>query len=242
MTGISSYTSYSIPNDKYAFTSTPFKLTVDSTGYTPYVYGFFADTTNRSIGLVTADNAFTRICEKDVLSGCASGFMTIPTSDSYNSWRKGLYVKVKGIEFKMIPVAGHSSGFFLIGETELTEALYNRVTSSTSTSTSNFPKVSIYYSSAINFISTLNSLTGLNFDIPTKEQWEYAAKGGKYSLGFTYSGSNTASDVAWYSGNSGSYRHEVKQKNPNELGIYDMSGNVREFVKKYYKSSYYYWY
>ena len=242
VTGISSYSSYSISNDKYFSVSSPVRLTVDSTGYTPYVYGFFADTTNRSIGLVTSDNAFTRTCEKEVLSGTVSGYMTIPTSDSYNSWRKGLYLKVKGIEFKMIPVAGHSTGFFLIGETELTEALYNRVTSSTSTSSSVYPRVNIYYDDVISFISSLNSLTGMNFDLPSKEQWEYAAKGGKYSVGFTYSGSSTASDVAWYSSNSGGSRHEVKQKNPNELGIYDMSGNVREYVKKFYKSSYYYWY
>ena len=142
----------------------------------------------------------------------------------------------------MIPVEGLSSGFYLIGETEITGALYNRVINSSSTSTSQYPAVGLYYSEFISFISNLNGLTGLNFNLPSKTQWEYAAKGGKYSMGFTYSGSDIPDDVAWYSSNSGGSSHIVKQKSPNELGIYDMSGNVAEFVLKERAASTTYWY
>ena len=168
--------------------------------------------------------------------------MTIPSADSYSGWKKGLYLTVKGVEFKMIPVEGLSSGFYLIGETEITESLFDRVMGNSSTSTSQYPENNLFYTEFISFISTLNSLTGLSFTLPTKEQWLYAAKGGKYSMGFTYSGSNNPDDVAWYSSNSGSLRHQVKLKSPNELGIYDMSGNVEEYVLKEKSSSYYYWY
>ena len=69
----------------------------------------------------------------------------------------------------------------------------------------------------------------MNFSLPTADQWKYAAKGGNKSQNFTYSGSNTPGDVAWYSENT-STRQNVKTKAPNELGIYDMSGNVSEYT------------
>jgi formylglycine-generating enzyme required for sulfatase activity len=68
------------------------------------------------------------------------------------------------------------------------------------------------------------------YRLPTEAQWEYAAKGGDDSPGnYIYAGSNTVGDVAWYSGNSGGTSHAVGTKNPNGLGIYDMSGNVYEW-------------
>ena len=79
------------------------------------------------------------------------------------------------------------------------------------------------------FIRKLNSLTGKNFKLPTEAQWEYAARGGKKSSGYKYSGSNTIGDVAWYGGNSGNKTHDVGTKIPNELGLYDMAGNVWEW-------------
>ena len=80
-------------------------------------------------------------------------------------------------------------------------------------------------------------MTGLKFRLPTEAEWEFAARGGN-SQGYKYSGSNTIGDVAWYDGNSGSKTHPVKQKQANELGIYDMSGNVLEWCSDWWFGSY----
>ena len=85
-----------------------------------------------------------------------------------------------------------------------------------------------------NFIKRLNQLTGKSFCLPTEAQWEYAARGGKWSRGHTYSGGNNIEDVAWIVSNSGGVTHPVGQKSPNELGLYDMSGNVWEWCQDCY--------
>ena len=85
------------------------------------------------------------------------------------------------------------------------------------------------------FIGRLNSLTGQHFHLPTEAQWEYAARGGSKSCGYKYSGSNDIGSVAWYGEVNGGAR-PVKTKSPNELGIYDMSGNVWEWCQDWYSS------
>lgn len=80
------------------------------------------------------------------------------------------------------------------------------------------------------FLIRIREKTGVNFRLPTKEEWLCAAKGGNSSLGYAYSGGNTADDVAWHKGNSGNKAHPVATKRPNELGFYDMSGNYAEIV------------
>ena len=137
----------------------------------------------------------------------------------------------------MIPVAGHTSGFFLIGETEVTRSLYYGVTSSSATTNNDYPIADVEYDNFYSFISELNYQTNLQFSLPTQSQWQYAAGGGKISQGYTYSGSNNPGDVAWYAGNSNGSTHPVKQLAPNELGIYDMSGNVAEFTSTSYGGS-----
>ena len=86
------------------------------------------------------------------------------------------------------------------------------------------------------FIQKLNTLTGKKFRLPTEAEWEFAARGGNKSKNFKYAGSNNYGSVAWYRNSSGKTTHDVGQKQPNELGLYDMSGNVREWVHDYYEN------
>lgn len=236
-TGISVYTTFSPAINTFSTSNAMITSTVASNGSTPYIYGSFTDN-DRSLGLVGSDYAFTRTCTSSMLNVGESGYMAIPSEASHNNWRSGLYVKASGVEFKMIPVVGLESGFFLMAETETTEALYNSVNGTSSTS--QLPIID-YFSDYYSFIEKLNNETKLNFSLPTSSQWQYAAKGGNKSQNYTYSGSNTPGDVAWYAANC-SQKQKVKTKAPNELGIYDMSGNVAELVADRYVSNYDYSY
>ncbi len=123
---------------------------------------------------------------------------------------------------------------FSIGQTEVTQALWQAVMGSNPsqfTGDLQRPVEYVSWNDCQTFISKLNQMTGKDFRLPTEAEWEYAARGGNRSQGYKYAGSNTLGDVAWYASNRGSTTHPVATKAPNELGLYDMSGNVYEWCQ-----------
>ena len=127
---------------------------------------------------------------------------------------------------------------YYMGKYEVTQALWEAVMGSNPSNFKgdNLPVEKVSWNDCQEFISKLNSLTGRKFRLPTEAEWEYAARGGKKSRSYQYSGSSNISDVAWYDGNSGSKTHPVGTKQANELGIYDMAGNVSEWCQDRYGS------
>lgn len=134
------------------------------------------------------------------------------------------------------PVHSVTLSDYYIGETEVTQELWQAVMGSNPSYSkgSNKPVEKVSWDDCQKFVKKLNRLTGKNFRLPTEAEWEYAARGGDKSKGYKYSGSNTIGNVAWYDDNSSSTTHNVKTKSPNELGIYDMSGNVYEWCQDWY--------
>ncbi|MBO5942648.1 MAG: formylglycine-generating enzyme family protein [Bacteroidales bacterium] len=126
---------------------------------------------------------------------------------------------------------------FRIGRYEVTQELWEAVMGNNPSyfKGSRRPVENVSWDDCQTFIRRLNSLTGHNFKLPTEAQWEFAARGGNSSNGYKYSGSNYIDNVAWYEGNSGGRTHNVGTKSPNELGIYDMSGNVFEYCDGEYE-------
>ena len=101
-----------------------------------------------------------------------------------------------------------------------------------------YPVENLTYYDAKKFVCELSKRTDIPFDLPTELEWEYAARGGQKSKGYLFSGSNIIDDVAWYARNSSNRIHVVGQKLPNELGIYDMCGNVWEWTKTFENGKY----
>ncbi len=182
-----------------------------------------------------------------------SKLVDIPGSQSF---------EVNGVKFTMVPVEGGTFTMgataeqgsealdwekpahqvtlssFMIGQTEVTQELWEAVMGN-STSRYTGPKHPVDNASwddCQEFIRKLNQLTGRQFRLPTEAEWEYAARGGSKSRGYKYSGSNSIDDVAWFGGfgAGGTGTHDVATKQPNELGIYDMSGNVSESCQDWF--------
>lgn len=200
--------------------------------------------------------ALEKIASDDVVAG--SG-VSNGTSTSVGGT---LEFNVNGVKFVMVPVEGgtfmmgataeqgrdaaryekpsHSVTLssYYIGQTEVTQELWTAVMGSNPSwfEGTNLPVEQVTWNDCQTFITKLNSATGKRFRLPTEAEWEYAARGGNKSRGYKYSGSNNIEDVAWYTKNSNSTTHSVATKSPNELGIYDMSGNVYEWCQDWYGS------
>ena len=126
---------------------------------------------------------------------------------------------------------------YYMGETQVTQELWQVVMGNNPSyfKGNNNPVEKISWNDCQEFIKKLNNLTGKQFRLPTEAEWEYAARGGNKSLHTQYSGSDDIDSVAWYDGKT----HLVAKKSPNELGLYDMSGNVWEWCNDCYGDDYY---
>lgn len=135
------------------------------------------------------------------------------------------------------PVHSVTLSSFNIGKYEVTQAQWTAVMGNNPSSFSgceNCPVENVSWYDVHDFIRKLNAQTGKNYRLPTEAEWEYAAKGGEKSRGYTYSGSNDLGSLAWHYINSGSKTHAVGGKQANELGIYDMTGNVGEWCSDWH--------
>ena len=186
--------------------------------------------------------------------GCLVGWYVINA-------QKGKSFKVNGVSFNMVRVEGGTFNMgatteqgddasnrekpvqtvilntYYIGEVEVTQELWQAVMGNNPSAFngSQRPVENVSWNDCQDFIVKLNSLTGSNFRMPTEAEWEFAARGGNNRDYNKYSGSNTiVDDVAWHSGNSNNETHDVAQKSPNGLGLYDMSGNVLEWCQDWY--------
>lgn len=129
---------------------------------------------------------------------------------------------------------------FNIGRYEVTQGLWDAVMgyNPSISKGKNKPVENVSWDECQTFIRKLNKLTGLNFRLPTESEWEFAARGGNYSRGYKYAGSNDASSVGWISTNSDGKTHDVGGKSSNELGLYDMTGNVWEWTSQKWSPNY----
>ena len=211
-------------------------LTVTATGLkaeTKYYYRIITDTG----GVTFESETRTFVTKKTDLSLTVSGVSFDMVYVEGGSFDMGATTEQGGDAWDdEKPVHRVTLSDYYIGKCEVTQELWEAVMGS---NPSHFkgaqnPVERVSWNDCQEFVSRLNSLTGRTFRLPTDAEWEYAARGGNQSSHYKYSGSGNIGNVAWYDDNSGSSTHAVGTKSPNELGIYDMSGNVWEWCSDWY--------
>lgn len=133
-------------------------------------------------------------------------------------------------------------GSFYIGRYDVTQAQWAAVMDSNPSFHKHCPDCpvdNVSWQDALDFIAKLNRISGKKYRLPTEAEWEYAARGGAASRGYKYPGGNDIDALAWYDANSGDTTHRVGLKRPNELGLYDMAGNVWQWCSDWFDLKYY---
>ena len=208
-------------------------IQVTAERYVDYSGTFAVNSSSRSINITL----------QEVPNGFSNGVLTIKGVSYDMVWVEGGTfcmgaTSEQGLDSVSDEWPVHSvtlSGYY-IGKTEVTQALWKAVMGSNPSwfKGDNLPVENVSWNDCQEFIRKLNDLTGQNFRLPTEAEWEFACRGGINSGGYRYSGSDYIDDVAWYDDNSRETTHPVAKKLPNELGIYDMSGNVWEWCNDWY--------
>lgn len=152
------------------------------------------------------------------------------------TFKMGATSEMKNPHPNELPVHSETINDFYIGQTEVTQALWKAVMGYNPShfKGDNLPVENVSYDQCVEFTNKLSSITDKKYRLPREAEWEYAARGGKKSRHTQHSGSNNLNEVAWYSDNSGRKTHSVGSKKSNELGIFDMTGNVCEWCSEWY--------
>jgi formylglycine-generating enzyme required for sulfatase activity len=170
-------------------------------------------------------------------SGGGNGSGSSNNGDDNTPKVEGIY-SPNGIEMIYVEGGGTVRSFYM-GIYEVTQKQYQSIMNANPSNFigDNHPVEQVSWDDAQEFIKRLNARTGKRYRLPTEAEWEYAAREGTKRSRYDYSGSGDIEEVAWYTANSGSETHPVGQKNPNAVGIYDMTGNVWEWCQDCYDSS-----
>lgn len=200
-------------------------------------------------GKLFADDLFNS--PLTVLSGKETGFEQKTVRSDSALQQQNLIFRVGNVSFEMVFVEGGAFSMgttglgnvtpssYYIGRTEVTQDLWEAVMGNNPSffKGGQRPVEHVSWEDCQIFINKLNRLLGKNFRLPAEMEWEYAARGGQNTHEYKYAGSDDLDSVAWYGNNSGGKTHNVGTREPNELGIYDMSGNVGEWCEDCFGTS-----